>query len=107
MRIEFIGEYIRQRMQEEGYKTEYFLRWKHYQIPAGKTRTVRAYGRYYVLVTEAVPSTNYKVKSSNGFYAAETLNGEVQHEHTGKIVITNTSAISVNVEFVEVIPKNK
>ncbi len=107
MRIEFVSQYIRQRMLEEGHKADYLLRWKHFQIPGSKSKTVRAYGRYYILITEATPSTAYTVKSASGKYSAETHNGEAQHEHSGKIIITNVSAITVNIEFVEVIPKNK
>jgi hypothetical protein len=91
-------------MQELGY-CHYLLRWRHIVLQPQKNKTIRAFNRYFFLITGENHLTTFTITSGNGHYDPNGRNEEAQHEHTGKIFMRNRVGNYVQIEFIEVIPK--
>jgi hypothetical protein len=104
MTINLALEYIPKRMCELGYGAAYFMRFRHLLLQPGEARTVAAHGQLFLLVE---PPNDIRIESDSGFYdLSDSSPNEFQYEHQGGIVITNLSAVSGHVRFIQVIPKN-
>ena len=52
MTINLALEYIPRRMQELGYKGNYYIRFRHLVLQANEEQTIDAYNQFYYLVEE-------------------------------------------------------
>lgn len=103
MTINLALEYIPKRMCELKIYA-YHLRFRHLQLRPGEQRQIAAHTHLFYLVE---PPGDIRVESDVGLFdLAETLTGELQYEHRGKLTITNQSAFFNHVRFIQVIPKN-
>lgn len=104
MNIAFALDYIPRRMQELGYGLNYTTRYKHFRVVKLQTINIRSYNQLMLLIT---PEANIRVVSTRGIYEAEESTiGFQQHEHSGKVTITNTGLSDYLVLFIQVIPSN-
>ncbi len=95
-------EYVKRRMIELGYGDKYHMRLRHFVLQGVEKRTEKAYGSYFILVSEP---TNVQIKSQNGVFDLDNNNvNEMVYEHHGKITITNTARSIARVRFIQVIP---
>ena len=105
MTINLALEYIPRRMQELGYKGNYYIRFRHLVLQANEEQTIDAYNQFYYLVEEA---QNVRVESETGIFdLSESATNEMQYEHQSKIQITNYLSGINHLRFIQVIPKNK
>jgi len=102
MTINLALEYISKRMCELKIR-EYHLRFRHLLLQPGEQREMAAHTHLFYLVE---PPGDVRVESDVGLFDfTETLTGEMQYEHRGKLTITNLSAFFNHVRFIQVIPK--
>jgi hypothetical protein len=105
MTINLALEYIPRRMQELGYKGNYYIRFRHLVLQANEEQTIDAYNQFYYLVEEA---QNVRVESETGIFdLSESTTNEMQYEHQSKIQIKNYSSGINHLRFIQVIPKHK
>ncbi|MDO9001388.1 MAG: hypothetical protein Q7W45_16600 [Bacteroidota bacterium] len=105
MTINLALEYIPRRMQELGYKGNYYIRFRHLVLQANEEQTIDAYNQFYYLVEEA---QNVRVESETGIFdLSENTTNEMQYEHQSKIQIKNYSSGINHLRFIQVIPKHK
>ena len=105
MTINLALEYIPRRMQELGYKADYFIRFRHLVLQPNETQTIDAFNQFYYLVEEA---ENVRVESETGIFdLSESSTNEMQYEHQSKIQITNYLSGINHLRFIQVIPKHK
>ena len=95
MTINLALEYIPRRMQELGYKADYYIRFRHLLLQPNEEQTIDAFNQFYYLVEEA---ENVRVESTTN---------EMQYEHQSKIHITNYLSGINHLRFIQVIPKHK
>jgi len=104
MTVDLAIEYIPRRMCELGYGSSYSLRFRHLRLEPGEVRIEPAYSQLIILVE---PPGDVRVESNTGLFdLSEDLSNELQYEHQGEIIITNLSASSGHLRFIQVIPKN-
>jgi hypothetical protein len=117
MKTELALAAIPRRMNELGYGDNYILHHRHLRIPASKEIKINAANEVYFLVEEdtiTFSSAKYdgadaiiRVTSDSGVYdLSEKKADEMQHEHTGGIVVKNLTKIDLFVKFIQVIPKH-
>lgn len=100
----FALHYIPVRMNELGIKA-YFTKYRDMYLFAGQSITIDAYGEYFYLLNDY---SDLVISSEFGEYDPTALSlNEFQHEHQGKITITNNSGGFMHVLFIQVIPKNQ
>ena len=105
MTINLALEYIPRRMQELGYKGNYYIRFRHLVLQANEEQTIDAYNQFYYLVEEA---QNVRVESETGIFdLSENTTNEMQYEHQSKIKNKNYSSGINHLRFIQVIPKHK
>ena len=105
MTINLALEYIPRRMQELGYKADYFIRFRHLVLQPNEEQIIDAFNQFYYLVEEA---ENVRVESETGvFDLSESTANEMQYEHQSKIHITNYLSGINHLRFIQVIPKHK
>ena len=105
MTINLALEYIPRRMQELGYKGNYYIRFRHLVLQANEEQTIDAFNQFYYLVEEA---QNVRVESETGISdLSESTTNEMQYEHQSKIQIKNYSSGINHLLFIQVIPKHK
>ena len=105
MTINLALEYIPRRMQELGYNSDYFIRFRHLVLQPNEELTIDAHTQFYYLVEEA---QNVRVESETGIFdLSESATNEMQYEHQSKIQITNYLSGINHLRFIQVIPKNK
>jgi hypothetical protein len=105
MTINLALEYIPRRMQELGYKTDYYIRFRHLVLQPNEEQTIEAYNQFFYLVEEA---QNVRVESETGvFDLSESTTNEMQYEHQSKIEIKNYLSGINHLRFIQVIPKHK
>ncbi len=105
MTINLALEYIPRRMQELGYKGNYYIRFRHLVLQANEEQTIDAFNQFYYLVEEA---QNVRVESETGIFdLSESTTNEMQYEHQSKIQIKNYSSGINHLRFIQVIPKHK
>ncbi len=97
--------YAKHRMRELGVGRNYILRYRHFRLDANGQKKVRGENNLFILLQ---PGVDVKVESKAGIFDMQdsTIN-EMQHEHRGIILITNTTQNIVEVKFLQVIPKIK
>ncbi len=105
MTINLALEYIPRRMQELGYKGNYYIRFRHLVLQANEEQSIDAYNQFYYLVEEA---QNVRVESETGIFdLSESTTNEMQYEHQSKIQIKNYASSINHLRFIQVIPKHK
>ncbi len=98
-------EYIPRRMNELGYGTRYYIRFRHFVLQANEKIELDAYNQFFILIDE--PS-DVSVQSDFGtFDIAEDKINEQSYEHQGTININNYSSHTNHVRFIQVIPIHK
>jgi hypothetical protein len=104
MNIALALEYIPRRMNELGYSSNYFIRFRHFVMQPNEKLEIDAYNQFFILVEEI---NDASVVSDFGLFdIAETKINEQTYEHQGEIKITNYSNAINHVRFVQVIPKH-
>ena len=104
MAPEIIEREIRRRMRELGHGDNYFRKFRHFSLAPAEQRKVKGDTVYFFLVNDV---SGVNISSSAGDY--DLSDGgikEQQHEHTGKLILTNRTKTFLQVQFVQVIPKN-
>lgn len=103
MTSDFVMDYIVRRMEE--LQLDFHVRYRSFQLKPSEKRTVLAHAQLFMLLE---PAANVRIESYIGMYdlGNDTVN-ELQFEHQGEIILTNLSESINNVQFVQVIPKNK
>ena len=105
MTFDFALEYIPRRMKELGHGSDYHLRLKYLNLVPIEVKTIEAYNQLIILVGVG---WNMKIESEMGMVDYTDINlREYQFEHTGLITITNKSEGYNNLEFIQVITKQK
>jgi hypothetical protein len=105
MNIALALEYIPRRMNELGYGTNYYIRFRHFVMQPSEKLDIDAYNQFFILVEEI---NDASVVSEFGLFdIAETKVNEQTYEHQGEIKITNYSNAINHVRFIQVIPKHK
>lgn len=104
MSEQFILEYIPKRIAQLGF-CNYHIRYRDRVINPFAPVEIPAYNELFFIVDEPV---GLMVESDYGFYNPQfdpplELN---QHEHRGRIVITNTGTTPVRIKFIQVIIVN-
>ena len=104
MAPEIIEQEIPKRMNELGHGTNYIRKFRHFSLAPGEQRKVKADTSYFFLVGDVA---NVNINSETGEYdLTDTANPEQQHEHKGELILTSKIKARVQVQFVQVIPKN-
>lgn len=102
---EIAGDYIRRRMEELCYGSDYYIRFRHVVLQPSEHRDISAYNEYYLLI-EAVDNVN--ILSDIGLFDLSFDKAdELQYEHSGLIAIHNYSSSTTHVRFIQAIPKLK
>jgi hypothetical protein len=105
MTINLALEYIPRRMQELGYKSDYYIRFRHLVLQPNEEQTIEAFNQFFYLVEEA---QSVRVESETGIFdLSESATNEMQYEHQSKIHITNYLPSINHLRFIQVITKNK
>lgn len=91
------------KMRELGVDDNYLLRYRHFQILAGKTKYRPQLGDLWILLN---PDPLVRVSSPNGFYdLTDPAIDEMQYVFSGKITIQNLNTkFPIQVKFLQVIP---
>lgn len=94
------------KMKELGIAEEdYLIRYRHFRLDPSEKRHVAGDNHHYILI---YPYYNVKVESKMGIYDMEDDGvNEMQHVHTGKILLENQSKNRMDVKFIQVIPIEK
>lgn len=95
-------EIARSKIRELDVK-EFVLRYRHIRLDSDQRRTLSADNEFYIIVAR-MPLLIVKSKAGVYDLQDESLR-ELQHVHTGKITLINTVAQSMEVKFLQVIPK--
>ncbi len=106
METVFALEFIGSKMRDMGYqKDEYLIFFRHLVLRPSEIRTIEAFNQYYFLIE---PNDTISITSDMGLYDLfdETLNEQI-YEHQGMIKLTNLTAQTNQVKFIQVLPKNK
>ena len=104
MAPEIIASEVVRRMNELGHQDNYIQKFRHISLAPIEQRKVKGYSSYFFLVGEVSGVT---ISSTAGDYDLnDTGIKEQQHEHTGKLILTNQTKALLQVQFVQVIPKN-
>ena len=98
-----IATYLDKRMQEIGHCAGYAVRIRDFVLAPLQTLQIASWNEIFILLGDAA---DMRVESDLGVYDNTNPNAtsEQQHEHTGKIILTNLSDSRCNVQFVQGIP---
>lgn len=104
MNAAIIMAYTSKRMAELAVENN-FRRVRHFVLAPGEIRQIDG-GRDVYLLTE--PAAMIAINSDFGFFdlSADNTN-ELQYEHSGKITITNYSAVANHVCMIQAIVENR
>ena len=103
MTINLALEYLCKRTGELGIGSNYVLRFRHLRLQPGEKKIIPAFGQLVILVE---PADDVRVESNVGLFdLSEDLTNELQYEHQGEILVSNLSAVSNHLRFIQVIPK--
>jgi hypothetical protein len=102
MSEDYTLEYIRRRMKDLGFGTNYLTETKHLVLQANELLEIEAFNQFYYLVKDV---DNVRINSDFGFFDLSFLNTNGQdYEHQGQITIHNYSVSLNHVRFIQVIP---
>jgi hypothetical protein len=105
MNIVFAMEYIPQRMQELGFDKDYLLRYRHIFISMREPTQLNTEQSIFFFIGPEF--SQLTIQSPKGIFDLNDYAiNEQQHEHTGKIEITNNTGQNLFLVFLEAIPKN-
>lgn len=105
MTIESAIEILRGRMNDLGYRRNYYPHIKHFVLQAGEIREVNAFNQLWILVDE---SGDVNVTGEMGVYDLSLKNvNELKYEFQGIIRIKNHASAITHLRFVAGIPKHK
>jgi hypothetical protein len=104
MYLAFALDHIPRRMRELGFGDNYLTRYRHMFSEDKTVLTINAQNQYWYYLEPI----DLKVESDRGVFdlADETINVQ-QHEHSGKIKLSNNSGRNQWVLFIQVIPQHK
>ena len=98
-------DYIKRRMIELGHGDNYHIRFRHFVLSPLEERKIEAQLQLFIL---AEPKENIRLQSDMGLFdLAETATNELQYEHQGIILLTNTSPVTQHVPMIQVMYKTK
>ncbi len=104
MTTDFVIAYVRRKMKEEGHGDKYLLAFREIKLRAKETIVIKATDQYYYFVDGF--TADILIVSDTGVYDQVTNKiNEMQHEHTGKITITNKINPILHLQFIVVTPK--
>ena len=104
MTTDFVIAYVRRKMKEEGHGDKYVLGFRELKLRAKEQVVIAATGQYYYLVGGF--TTDVTITSDLGVYDLVTdKTNEAQHEHSGKITITNKLNPILHLQFIVVTPR--
>lgn len=104
MTIALAIEYIPRRMNDLGFGSEYYLRFRHFVLQPAEKIELDAHNQFFILVDEI---SDVNISSDFGFYDLTDPNTNEQcYEHQGSISITNYAQTTNHIKFIQVIPKN-
>lgn len=98
-------DYIKRRMIELGHGDNYHIRFRHFVLSPMEERKIEAQLQLFIL---AEPKENIRLQSDMGLFdLSETATNELQYEHQGVIILTNTSPVVQHVPMIQVMFKTK
>lgn len=99
-------EIAKQKMLEFGIYENYLLRYRHFKVRTSEEITIKADNDLMLLIT---PDENIRVMSKSGIYNIQDNNlNEMQYVHSGTLKVKNqSSTLTIQVKFLQVIPKLK
>ncbi len=104
MYLAFALDHIPRRMCELGFGDNYLTRYRHMFSEDKTVLTINAENQYWYFIEP----TGLKIESERGMF---DLNDEAiniqQHEHSGKIKISNDTGLNQWALFIQVIPQHK
>ena len=104
MAPEIIEKEIPRRMREMGHGDNYIRKFRHFSLAPAEQRKIKGEAVYFFFVGDL---SGINISSAAGDYdLADTGIKEQQHEHTGKMILTNKTKAILQVQFVQVIPKH-
>jgi len=105
MKAEFVIQFLPRMMQERGHGDNYTVAYRDVVVGANKRVKIDAANMFFFFVEGF--SADVVITSETGIYdlRSEHIN-EQQHEHTGEIVIENSSEEILHLEFIVAIIKN-
>ena len=105
MTIESAIEILRGRMNDLGYKENYYPQVKHFVLQPGELREVNAFNQLWILADEP---DDVNVSGEMGVYDLSLKNvNELKYEFQGLIKIKNYAPAITHLRFVAGIPKHK
>lgn len=104
MYLAFALDHIPRRMCELGFGNNYLTRYRQIFSEDNKTVSIDADNQYWYFIEP----DGLKIESERGaFDINDTTINIQQHEHSGKITITNNTGVNKWVLFIQVIPQHK
>jgi hypothetical protein len=103
MTVALALEYIPRRMEELGFKKNYYIRFRHFVLQPNEHVDIEAYNQFYMLVDEP---DGMNVTSDFGVFDLTVYTNEQLYEHQGFISIQNYASAVNHVRFIQVIPKH-
>jgi hypothetical protein len=105
MTIDTAIEILKGRMQDLGYRKNYYPQIRHFVLQAGEIREVNAFNQLWILVDE---SSDFSISGEMGVYDLTLKNvNELKYEFQGLIRIKNYASGITHLRFVAGIPKHK
>lgn len=105
MYLAFALDYIPRRMRELGYGENYVTRYRHLYVADKTVMKIDADNQLWMFIE---PEAVVTISSERGVYDMyDTTINQQQHEHSGKIKVSNNSGRDVYVLFIQAIPTNK
>jgi len=105
MTIDTAIEILRGRMDDLGYRENYYPHIKHFVLQPGEIREVNAYNQLWILADE---SGDVSVSGEMGVFDLSLKNvNELKYEFQGLIRIKNYASAITHLRFVAGIPKHK
>jgi hypothetical protein len=91
-------------MEELGFGSNYYLRFRHFVLQAAEQLEVPAFNQFFILVEE---TEDVSVKSEFGIFDLSLKNAnEMLYEHQGQITLQNHASGLKHIRFIQVIPKH-
>lgn len=106
MTTSFILDQLPRRMAELGYGENFRTKMQTLVIPAGATKQFRWYNVRAFFPAENLPRTgkSIMIESDFGVWESSGKFSRLQHEHTGKVTITNFQTTPVMLTVILAIP---
>lgn len=105
MYLAFALDYIPRRMRELGFGENYLTRYRQIFIKDKTSLVIDADNQLWMFIE---PDSVVTINSPRGVYDMnDTTINQQQHEHSGKITVSNDSGRDTYILFIQAIPTNK